>query len=116
MHAFARVGVLVQRAAVELRETVRVVGEVRGHPVDDHADAGRMRAIDEAREAVDRPEARGRRELRERLVAPRAAERILGNRHEFDVREAHAAHVRDQPLGELVPGRAAVHFLGHALP
>ena len=68
-----------------------------------------MRAVDEARETVDRPEARGRRELRERLVAPRAAERVFGDRHELDVREAHALHVRNQPLGEFVP--VALRFI-----
>jgi hypothetical protein len=35
--ALARVGMLVERRAVEIDETVRVVREVRGHPVENHA-------------------------------------------------------------------------------
>ena len=39
MAALHRVGVLVERGAVEMREPVRVVGEMAGHPVEQHADA-----------------------------------------------------------------------------
>ena len=39
--AAPRVGVLVQRLAVEAREGEVVLREVPGHPVHDHADAGR---------------------------------------------------------------------------
>ena len=39
MLALARIGVLVERGAVEEHQAVRVLGEVRGHPIDDHADA-----------------------------------------------------------------------------
>ena len=39
MLALARVGMLVERGAVEEDEAVRILGEMRGHPVDDHADA-----------------------------------------------------------------------------
>ncbi len=43
---------LVERGAVEARETVRVGGEMRRHPVEDDADAGAMQRIDEPREAL----------------------------------------------------------------
>ncbi len=39
MLALARVGVFVQRGAVELPQAVVIFGEVGRHPVDDHADA-----------------------------------------------------------------------------
>ena len=39
MLAPARVGVFVEGGAVELDQAVRIVGEVGGHPVQDHADA-----------------------------------------------------------------------------
>ena len=47
MLAHARVGMLVQRRAVEERESVRVLREVRRHPVHDHADAILMACIDQ---------------------------------------------------------------------
>ncbi len=59
MEAEARVFVFVQRGAVEPGETVDVDGEVRGHPIEQHADPRLVRTIDEAREAVRIAEARG---------------------------------------------------------
>ena len=51
MEAHARVGVLVERRAVEMRQAMRVDREMRGDPVEDDAEARRVGAIDEAREA-----------------------------------------------------------------
>ena len=50
MEALARVGVLEQVRAVEVREAVLVVREVRRHPVEDHADAGLVQLVDERHE------------------------------------------------------------------
>ena len=58
MLALARIGVLVERGAVEVRQAVRVLGKVRRHPVDDHADARLVAAIDEVHEVLRRAEAR----------------------------------------------------------
>ena len=85
--------------AVEMREPVRVVREMRRHPVEDDADPGRVRGVDEVGEILRRAEAARRREQRDRLIAPRAVERILGDRQQLDMGEAHIAHVGDQPLG-----------------
>ena len=46
--ALARIGVLVERGAVEPREAVRVLRKVSRHPVEDHAEAGLMAGVDEA--------------------------------------------------------------------
>ena len=64
------VGVLVERGAVEMPQSMRVGREMRRHPVHDHADAGSMAALDEAGEGLGRAVARGRREEPDRLVAP----------------------------------------------
>ena len=50
MKALARIGVLVERAAVETREPVRIGRKMPWYPVEDHAQTGAMAAIDEARE------------------------------------------------------------------
>ena len=52
--ALARVGVLVQRGAVEAGQRPVVLREVRGHPVDDHADAAWVQRVDERAEVVGR--------------------------------------------------------------
>ena len=82
-----------------------------------------MQAIDEAHEILRRAVPRGRREVAEHLIAPRAVERMLGDADEFDVRVAHVEHIRDQLVGELIPGekrrlampgaapRARMHFI-----
>ena len=50
MLALARVGVLVERRAVEAREPVGVLREVPGHPVEDHADIMLMADVHEGLE------------------------------------------------------------------
>ena len=73
VRAAARVGVLVERGAVEARERELVAREVRRHPVEDHAEAVAVQAVDELAEVVGRAEARRRRVVAGHLVAPRAA-------------------------------------------
>ena len=101
--AQARVGVFVQRRAVELGETMRVLRKMRGHPVEDHADAGLVALVDEGHEFLRRAVARSRRVVAHHLVAPRAIERMLGDAHELDVRVAHVDHVGNELLGGLAP-------------
>ena len=101
--AALRVGVLVERRAVEHRQRPLVGGEVAGHPVEDHADPGLVQPVDEQPEAVGVAEARVRREVRRHVVAPRAAERVLHHRHQLDVGEAELGEVRRQLVGQLVP-------------
>ncbi len=103
--------VLVQRAAVELGERPVVLGEVRRHPVHEDADAGPVQGVHEELEVVGGAEA-GRRRVEARdLVAPRAAERMLGHRHQLYVREAQVRDVGRELFGKLTvcqawsPGR-----------
>lgn len=93
----------VERRAVEVRQSVNIGREMRRHPIDDHADAGFVAAVDEACEGFRGAKARRRCELAQRLVAPRAAERMLGNRQQLDVAEAHACHVGNQAFAQFVP-------------
>ena len=67
---------------------MRVGRKVRGHPVEDHADAALVQVVDEVHEVLRRAVARGRREVAGGLVAPGAVERVLGDRHQLHVREA----------------------------
>ena len=104
MLASPRVGVFVQRGAVEPAEAPVVAREVRRHPVDDHAEPTAVEHIDESSEAVGLAETRRRREVAGHLVPPRPAERVLGDRHQFHVREAEGANVLGEFGRELVPG------------
>ena len=101
--AALRVGVLVERGAVEAGQRPLVGGEVAGHPVEDHADPGLVQPVDQALEAVGVAEARVGREVGRHVVAPRAAERVLHHRHELDVGEAEVGDVGHERVGDLVP-------------
>ncbi|KAF1029383.1 MAG: hypothetical protein GAK37_01794 [Pseudomonas sp.] len=107
---FQRVAVFIQRGAVELRQAVGVGGKMRRHPVEDHADTGLVAGIDEKCKVVRRTKPRAGRELRQRLIPPRAAERVLHDRHQFNVGEAQLLHIRDQPLGQFAPVVLARHL------
>ena len=101
VEALARVGVLEEMRAVEVAEAVLVVREVRRHPVEDDADAALVQAVDERHEVLRRAVARAGREVAGGLVAPRSVERMLGDRHELDVREAHVRGVVRERIGDL---------------
>ena len=93
-----RVGMLVQRGAVESGQRPVVLGEVGRHPVDDHGDVPGVQVVDEVAEVVGRSEACRRRVVRRDLVTPGAAERVLGDGQELDVGEA----LLDGVIGQLV--------------
>ena len=88
MESLPRIRVLKQMGAIEVSEPVRVGGEVRRHPIEYHADPLLVQRIDQEHEVLRRPIARSRREIAGRLIAPRSVEWVLGDGHQFDVREA----------------------------
>src|SRR5207247_4761799 len=97
MKAFLGIGVLVEVRAVEVGQAMLVDGEVSRHPVEEDSYVVLVQVIDQVNQVLRPPVAAGRREEAGRLVAPRAVERMLGDRQEFDVGEAHLTNV----FGEL---------------
>src|SRR3546814_16891136 len=76
---------------------------MRRHPVDQHADAGLVAAVDEPGEAFRRAEPPRRREQPDRLVAPGALDRVLADRQTLDVPEAEVTTIRYELDRALVP-------------
>ena len=111
MQAFAWIVVLIERGAVEAHEAMCVVGEMARHPVDDDAKTCRMAGVDEAREPLRFAMARRRRERRERLIAPRAAERMFGDRQQLDMREAERRSVGRQAARGFLPVELGAVFV-----
>jgi len=70
MLALPRVGMLVEVRAVELGQPVRILGEVRRHPIENHADPGLVAVVDEVPELVRISEAAGRRVIAGNLISP----------------------------------------------
>ncbi len=116
MESLARIGVLVQVRPVEVGEAVLVVGEVRRHPVEDHADARLVQLVDERHEVLGVAVAARRREVARRLVAPRAVERVLHDRQQLDVREAEPRDVLDERGGEIAVSEQPLGIVGRAPP
>ena len=96
-----RIGVLIETRPVEVHQPVRVLAEVRGHPVEDHGQPRRVQAVDEILQVVGRSVARCRREVARTLVAPRVVERVLRHRQQLHAGVAHVAHIARQLLGQL---------------
>src|SRR5262245_57757002 len=82
-----------------------VARKVRRHPVDDDAESGLVTAIDEAHEVMRRAEACGRRVVADDLVAPRLVERMLGDRHQLEMRVAELERVSDELVAEILPAQ-----------
>ena len=99
-----RVGVLIEIGAVELDQALPVLGEVRGHPVHDDADAGLVALVHKIHEVVRRAIARGGGEVAGDLIAPGAVERMLGQGHALDVGVAHLLDIGHQLVGQLPVG------------
>jgi hypothetical protein len=108
VEAFARVEMLVQCRAVEARQAMWIGREMRRHPVEQQGNAVGVQRIDEAREGLRRAEPGRRREEAQRLIAPRTAERMLGDRQELDMGEAELGDIGDQALDGEIPHRAAL--------
>ncbi len=62
MKALARIGVLVERRSIEVRQPLRVGREMRRDPIDDHAETGRVRLVDKSGEPRRFAESARRRE------------------------------------------------------
>ena len=88
VEALAAISVLVQFGAVEAVQTMGVAGEVRGHPVQDDADAAPVHVVDEGLEVGRAAVARGGSKVAHRLITPRTIERVFGDGHQLDVGEA----------------------------
>ena len=108
MRAAARVGVLVERGAVEAGQRELVAREVRRDPVEDDADALGVHLVDERAQVVGRAVAGGGGVVPGDLVAPRAAERVGHHREQLDVGEPHVLAVGRQLVGQLRVGERAV--------
>ena len=116
VEALAAVGVLVQFGAVEAVQAVGVTGEVRGHPVQNDADAALVQVVDEELEVFGAAVAGGGGEVADGLVAPRAIERVLGDGHQLDVGEAHRLHVVGQFGGDVAVVQEALRVVAGAHP
>jgi len=105
----ARVGVLVERGAVEAHECPWVGRKMRRHPVEQHADPVRVHVVDEVTKVVGRAHRRDRCVEAGHLIPPRARVRVVHHREQLDVREAEILDVRRELVRELPQSRPLRH-------
>ena len=68
--AFSRVRVLIKMSSVEVSQAVRVARKMRRRPIEQHADAFLMAAVDEIHKIGGSSITAGHREITDGLVAP----------------------------------------------
>src|SRR5262245_28952514 len=107
---------LVERGAVEVGETVRIVREVARKPVEQHGDSGAMAVVDQRLEIGGGTKAAGRCKQAGRLIAPRTVERMLAYGQELDMSKAEVADIAGQLVRQLPIGEPAAAFVGVAAP
>ena len=96
--------IFVKGLPVKLVQSVRVFGEMGGHPVQDHADARGVHFVHKCFEVGRRAEARRRRKVSADLIPPRPVKRVLHHRHQLHVGIAHLLEVRRQLLRRFAIG------------
>ncbi len=116
MAALHRVGVLVQRGAVKVSEPVRIVGKMPRNPVEQHAKTLAVAGVDQRGEIRRRPEPARWRKQPGRLIAPRAVERMLGHRHQFDMGKAQVGGIGRKLFRQLPIRKPAAAFIGLSPP
>src|SRR5688572_8736541 len=83
------IGVFVRGGAVEAREPVHVLRKMTGHPIENHTEPFAMAYVHEVFEVFGRPKPAGRRKKPDHLITPGSRKRMLHDRQEFKVGEAH---------------------------
>ncbi len=116
MLALARVRVLVKMRAIKIAETRFVLGEMRRHPIENHADPVLVKIVDEEHKIVGIAEAASRSKVTDGLIAPRAIEGMLHHGEKFNVRETCMMNVIGQQRRHLTVSQPAIAFFGHASP
>ena len=96
MLAAAGVGILVAGLTVEHVQAVAVLGEVGGHPVQDHADTSLMELVHKGHEIMGRAVAAGGGKITGDLIAPGSVKGIFGDGQQLHVGVAHFLDVGDQ--------------------
>src|SRR5579883_1997068 len=74
LFAQARVCMLIEMGAIKVAQPILIPGEMRWHPIHQHADAMLMTIINEVHEVLRRAVTAGRREVTSDLVSPGAVE------------------------------------------
>ena len=93
--------ILIERLSVKFKETVFVLREIGGDPVEDHADARLVHLFDEIPEILRRSVPGSRGVVSRDLIAPRLVKRMLHHGQQLYMGIAHLCGVRRKTVGDL---------------
>ena len=116
MLTLPRVGILIGRGTVEIRQSLRILREVCRYPVEDHADAMLVKIIHQVHELPRRAMTARRCEIAGHLISPAGVKRMLCDSHQLHVGVAHIVTVLRELMCRLRIGIEAVFLLAVLLP
>ena len=109
----AGVGVLIAGGAVKHVQAVSILGEVGGHPVQDHTDTGRVQLIHKLHKVVRGTVTAGGGKVTADLIAPAAVKRIFRNGQQLHMGIAHIFNIRHKLIrqfGIIIGDTVLLHF------
>src|SRR5262249_20014270 len=110
------IGVFVKMSAIEVAQASLIFRKVRRNPIENNPNSVLMEIVHQEHEIRGRSKTTSRRKVADRLVAPRAIKRVLGNGEEFNMCEARVVYVVGQLSSHLPVGEPAVCLFGYSLP
>src|SRR5439155_3745052 len=116
LQSFARVGMLVEMRAIEIREPMLVRREMRGNPVQNNTDTLLMQHVDEVNLILVSSVATRRGEEPRNLIPPGSVEWMLHDRAKFHVRENHLLQIGGQARGKFAVREGTISFFGYPPP
>src|ERR1700693_6066321 len=116
MFTLAGISVFVKMGSIEQSETMRILWEMSGNPVDDDAESVFVSTIDKMPKLIGVPEPARRGEVAGNLIAPGSIEGMLGDRHQFEMRITQVLHIRDQTIGEADIAQESITFFWNPGP
>ena len=97
MKALFGICMFEEMAAIEVGQSMLIIGEVGRHPIENNAQAILVKIIDEIHKILRRAVSAGWCEVVASLVTPRAIKRMLGDRQNLEVSKPKFQHM----LGKL---------------
>ena len=101
MLALSGIRILIQRLAVEVRQTMGVLGKMGRNPIQDDANLLLMQVIDQIHKILRAAVAGGGRIVAGHLIAPGAVEGMLRDAHQLHMGVPHLQHIICQLMGQL---------------
>ena len=95
------IGMFKKRFPVKLRESVGILGKMRGHPVKDHTDFIAVKGINQVCKILRRPIAGGRRIISCHLIPPGTVKGMLCNTHQLHMGKFHFLKIADKTIRKL---------------